>query len=139
MKAQYWQESRLNPLAKSPVGAEGIAQFMPGTWVEIQGKMQMAPVPRNDEGASILAGAYYMAQLRKQWTSKRPEKDRHSLALASYNGGLGNILSSQRRCDMAVLYEPIMACLHLITGQHAAETRGYAPAIYKWWQQMELQ
>lgn len=138
LKAQYWQESRLKTDARSPLGAEGIAQFMPGTWIEVRGQMRLAPAPRNDAGASIEAGAYYMSRLRAQWRSERPERDRHSLAMASYNAGLGHILAAQRACAMPVHYEPIMACLPGITGRHAAETLGYAPAIYRWFQRMEL-
>lgn len=35
LKAQYYQESHLKPNAVSPVGAAGVAQFMPATWRQI--------------------------------------------------------------------------------------------------------
>lgn len=138
LKAQYWQESRLRPDARSPVGAEGIAQFMPATWSEILRAMGRELVDRRLATPSIEAGAFYMARLRRNWSSPRPWQDRHLLALASYNAGIGHILAAQRACGMAVLYEPIMACLPQITGRHAAETQGYAPAIWRWWRQMEI-
>jgi soluble lytic murein transglycosylase-like protein len=128
-KAQLWQESLLNPNAVSPVGAKGLAQFMPGTWNQVVRELGVYGVQPQDEFA-IQAGAYYMAKLRKVWRSPRPEKDRHSLAMASYNAGTGNILKSQKLCGNVAEYEPIMSCLHRVTGKHAAETRGYAPKIY---------
>ena len=53
----------------------------------------------------------------------------YNLALASYNGGAGNIIKAQKLCGGPPLYAEIMACLHQVTGRHAKETRGYAPAI----------
>lgn len=137
LKAQYWQESRLDPKARSPVGAEGIAQFMPGTAGDIFPLLGYAAIDRKLAEPSIHAGAYYMARLRRSWSAPRPADDRHKLALASYNAGLGHILASQRACDGAALYEAIMKCLDSVTGRHAAETRGYAPAIYRHWARME--
>jgi membrane-bound lytic murein transglycosylase MltF len=137
LKAQYWQESRLRPDARSPVGAEGIAQFMPATWSEILRAMGRELVDRRLATPSIEAGAFYMARLRRNWSSPRPWEDRHKLSLASYNAGLGHILAAQRACKMPVFYHEIMACLPEITGKHAAETLGYAPAIWRWWRMME--
>ncbi len=136
-KAQLYQESRLDPDARSPVGAEGLAQFMPATWREISAAMGVAAVDRRTADASIQAGAFYMARLRRNWSSPRPETDRHDLAMASYNAGIGHILAAQRACEMAVLYAQIMACLPQITGRHAAETLGYAPAIRRWHLRLE--
>jgi hypothetical protein len=132
----YWgqlmQESGMNPQARSPVGAMGLAQFMPATWREISAALLLGAAQPTDIAPAIVAGAYYDARLRRQWSSPRPERDRAQLMLASYNAGLGSILQSQRACGMASLYESIMACLQLITGaRHAQETRGYAPAILR--------
>jgi len=139
LKGQYYQESLLRTDAVSPVGAAGIAQFMPGTWDQISREMGLVGVDRRMAGPAIEAGAYYMAKLRRSWISPRPEDDRYRLALASYNAGMGNILRSQQRCGNPAFYEAIMACLHMITGHHAAETRGYAPSIYKWFAMMEAE
>lgn len=137
LKAQYYQESRLRPEARSPAGAEGIAQFMPATWTEVSRAMGRELVDRRLAAPSIEAGAFYMARLRRSWSSPRPWQDRHRLALASYNAGIGHILAAQRACGEPPLYEPIMACLPAITGRHAAETLGYAPSIWRWWNAME--
>lgn len=136
LKAQYWQESRLDPAARSPAGAEGLAQFMPGTARDIFPLLGFNALDRKAAEPSIRAGCYYMTRLRGAWTAQRPEGDRHRLALASYNAGLGHILAAQRACGGPALYEPIMVCLPQITGRHARETLGYAPAIYLWFYAM---
>lgn len=129
-KAQLIKESSLNTLAVSPVGAEGLAQFMPATWRDVSRQLGLVGSPMDAEIA-IPAGAYYMSSLRNMWRWPRPEEDRYNLALACYNAGCGNILKAQALCDDAALYESIMACLPLVTGRHAVETLGYAPRIRK--------
>ena len=131
-KAQLFQESRLDPNARSPAGAEGLAQFMPATAREIWPLLGYGLVDRRLAEPSIEAGAFYMARLRRNWTAARPEADRHDLAMASYNAGLGHILAAQRACGGPPLYPDIVACLPQITGSHARETLGYAPAIRRW-------
>lgn len=127
-KAQLIKESSLNARAVSPVGAKGLAQFMPGTWRDVSRQLGLVGSPVDAEIA-IPAGAYYMSSLRNMWRWPRPEEDRYNLALACYNAGCGNILKAQKLCDDVSLYEPIMECLPLVTGRHAAETLGYAPRI----------
>lgn len=131
-KAQLYQESRFDPDAASPVGATGLAQFMPATWAEMQRRLNIPGVPANHARHAIDAGAYYMASLQRQWSSPRPAMDRHFLAAASYNAGLGNLLRAQKACGGAVLYESIAACLPEITGRHSAETLGYIRQIRRW-------
>lgn len=130
-KAQLYQESRLDPFAVSPAGAQGIAQFMPGTWAEVSGKLDFGGAHAFSAKYAIEAGAYYMARLRRNWHAPRPEADRHNLALASYNAGLGNILRAQRHCGGAALYAEIITCLPAITGHHAEETQTYIPRIWR--------
>lgn len=136
-KAQLIQESQLKPGAVSPVGARGLAQFMPPTWREWQAFSGTRLGP-HDEGQSIQAGAWYMAKQRQIWRSPRPEEDRHNLAMASYNGGAGNIIKAQKLCGGPPLYEAIMACLPQVTGRHAKETQGYAPAIRRIYKRLIL-
>lgn len=135
-KAQLYQESRLDPNAVSPVGAKGLAQFMPGTWADVSRHLDMEGVSPLVAEPAIHAGAYYMRQLRNSWSSPRPEKDRHFLAAASYNAGLGNLLKAQKACNMAILLDEIMACLPQITGHHSKETITYVERIQRWFQQM---
>jgi soluble lytic murein transglycosylase-like protein len=59
LKAQYLAESRLDPSAVSPVGAQGIAQFMPGTWSDVAKELGYpADITPFDPEAAIPAGAY---------------------------------------------------------------------------------
>jgi len=132
-KAQLYQESRLDPAAVSPVGARGLAQFMPGTWDQMLRELKWGRVSPHMVRAAIHAGAYYDRQLRNQWSSPRPVEDRHWLAVASYNAGLGNLLEAQRKCGMKALYDEIIACLPQVTRRYADETIQYVKQIKKWW------
>lgn len=138
LKAQYYQESRLEPGAVSPVGAAGVAQFMPGTWGEVSTALGYDSLSPHDAEPAITAGAYYMARMRKGWTSPRPEMDRHSLALASYNAGFGNLLRAQEYCGWPNLYNDIITCLPRVTGDHSRETITYVKRIWRYWQEMVL-
>ena len=136
-KAQLYQESRLDPAAVSPVGAAGLAQFMPGTWDEVTRALGWGVVSPHIAELAIEAGAYYMARLRRSWSAPRPADDRQHLAQASYNAGLGNLMRAQRLCGGPRLYAAIVACLPAVTGRHSLETTTYVKRIKRWWQMME--
>jgi soluble lytic murein transglycosylase-like protein len=137
-KAQLYQESRLQPDAVSPVGARGLAQFMPGTWADVAREIGAGTASPHEARWAIPAGAYYMARLRRSWSSPRPQDDRHRLAQASYNAGLGNILKAQQRCGGARHYPEIIPCLEAVTGpRNSHETRTYVERIARWWAMME--
>jgi soluble lytic murein transglycosylase-like protein len=74
LAAQLYQESHFNPYAISSAGAQGIAQFMPGT-----AKDYNLTDPFDGE-AAILAQAHLMHDLLAQFGSV-------PLALAAYNAG----------------------------------------------------
>lgn len=74
LAAQLLAESGFNPLAVSPAGASGIAQFMPGTAAAYGLRDPLDP------GASINAQAHLMSDLIGQF-GQLP------LALAAYNAG----------------------------------------------------
>ena len=139
LKAQLYQESRFEVEALSPVGASGIAQFMPATWREVAFNALHYPRSASPQMAryAIPAAAFYMARLRNIWHLNRTEGDRHRLAAASYNAGAGNIIKAQRACDEARNWPDIAPCLEMITGKHAAETLHYVPAIWDWWRRMD--
>ncbi len=74
---QFWAESRFNSNAVSPVGARGIAQFMPSH----QGKWGLeSNADFFDPEKSIEAGARFMKHLTDRVGDQR-------LALVAYNGG----------------------------------------------------
>lgn len=77
--AQINLESTFNPRAVSPAGAQGIAQFMPGTWKSYSSGDPFDPV------AAFDAYARYMHDLLKQ------EGGDIRKALEAYNAGPGNL------------------------------------------------
>ena len=79
LAAQLYAESGFNPFARSPAGAEGIAQFMPGTADAYGLRNPFDPV------AAIDAQAHLMSDLLKQFGGKV------ALALAGYNAGAGAV------------------------------------------------
>jgi hypothetical protein len=78
LAAQLYAESNFNPFAVSPAGAQGIAQFMPGT---AAGLGLSNPF---DAAASIDAQAHLMHDLLARFASV-------PLALAAYNAGPGAV------------------------------------------------
>ena len=78
LAAQLMAESGFNPYAVSPAGAQGIAQFMPGT------AAAYGLDDPFDAEAAIDAQAHLMSVLLRQFGSVR-------LALAAYNAGSGAV------------------------------------------------
>lgn len=139
-KAQLFQESKLDPNAVSPVGARGLAQFMPATWDDVMRQLDLRALSPLDPDAAIDAGAYYMARLRQTWRRDRTALERNALAQASYNAGAGNIIRAQSLCGDARLWPAIAPCLSGITGpDYARETLTYVTRIDQWWRQMEME
>jgi hypothetical protein len=78
LAAQLYAESSFNPFATSGAGAQGIAQFMPGTARSYGLKNPYDPF------AAIDAQAHMMSDLLRQF-------GKVSLALAAYNAGSGAV------------------------------------------------
>ncbi len=100
-----WQESRFDPFAVSPAGAQGIAQFMPRT----AGWRGLAD-PFNPTDA-LHESARYLRDLRKQFGNL-------GLAAAAYNGGSGRV--SEWLAGMRTLPAETRAYVRIVTG-HAVE------------------
>lgn len=107
--AQIHAESRWNAQAVSPVGAQGLAQFMPATsdWISGLYEHLEANEPRNPQWAMAALVTYD----RWLWdrVSAASECSRMPKALAAYNGGLGWVrrderLAAQRGLDPAVWF-----------------------------------
>ena len=135
-KAQLYQESLCRSNAVSPVGAAGLAQFMPDTWRDMERRYGVQASPHQD--ISVDWGARYMALRMNGWKSKRPQFERWRLGLASYNAGFGNILEAQRKCDNTRMWREIKLCLHLVTGHNANETKTYVDRIERWWGELAI-
>ena len=139
LKAQYWQESRLDPAARSPAGAEGIAQFMEPTWRDaIRALGWPRTLSRRDAAYAIEGSAWYMARLRRTWTRReRHVLERHDLGLASYNAGTANVLTAQRLCADGRLWRDIAPCMPRVTGPvHARETVDYVVKVHRWYKEL---
>ncbi|MCB1722984.1 MAG: transglycosylase SLT domain-containing protein [Chromatiaceae bacterium] len=97
-KAQAIAESALNPDAKSPMGATGLMQVLPGTYKEIK---EQIPYIANIEDPrwNVAAGIYYDRQLYRKWKQKHDigTNERLNFAFASYNAGYGNVLKAYKR------------------------------------------
>lgn len=88
LAAQLHQESSWNPKARSPVGAEGLAQFMPGTarWIAQAFPQRLGDFdPWNPQQAALAAAIY------DAWLAKRNPGvsacSTWAFALSAYNGG----------------------------------------------------
>lgn len=84
LKAQAIAESNLDPKAVSPVGAQGIAQFMPATWQEWGTVGGLIGDPF-DPADAIPAQARYL-----KWLLGQTRGDA-AAALAAYNWGIGRL------------------------------------------------
>ena len=78
LAAQLYAESNFNPFAQSPAGAQGIAQFMPGT------AAALGLANPFDAERAIDAQAHLMRDLLRRFGSV-------PLALAAYNAGAGAV------------------------------------------------
>jgi soluble lytic murein transglycosylase-like protein len=136
--AQAVQESRFNPLAVSPAGAVGIAQFMLPTSnqmaKELKPKLALFKdgFDRENPIQSIWAQVYYMNKLYGQWTTKRSNLGKLELAFASYNAGLGNILDAQKASKNLTYWNDIKIHLSKITEKYSLETISYVDYIIKY-------
>jgi len=93
LAAQLEAESGWNPRAISPVGAQGLAQFMPGTWLSegVDGDGDGIRDPFNPADA-IASQASFMCKLLAAVTADQNlTGDPIDLALAAYNAGLGAV------------------------------------------------
>ena len=99
LAAQLMAESNFNPYAVSPAGAQGIAQFMPGT------AAAYGLDDPFDAAAAIDAQAHLMSDLLRQFGSV-------ALALAAYNAGPGAVAA----CDCVPPYPETQAYVAKIMG-----------------------
>ena len=81
VQALIWQESRFQIGARSPVGAFGLTQIMPGT----AGDLGIYPAYYDDPYLQVTGGARYLAQMLNMFDGNIIH------ALAAYNAGPGNV------------------------------------------------
>ena len=81
LQALIWQESRFQIGARSPVGAFGLTQIMPGTATDLG----IYPAYYDDPYLQVAGGARYLAQMLNMFDGNIIH------ALAAYNAGPGNV------------------------------------------------
>ena len=106
-------ESTFNPSARSPTGARGLFQLMPGTAREL-GLNTTLPDERTDPEKSARAAAKMLRQLHEKFRD-------WPLALAAYNAGPGRVQRTLA-ANHAKTFAEIAAFL-------PAETRMYVPKV----------
>ena len=106
-------ESSLNPAARSPAGAKGLFQLMPGT-AHALGLGTFLPDERSDPDKAARAAARYLRTLYGKFGG-------WPLALAAYNAGegrVGRLLASRGASDFAGVAPGL-----------SVETRMYVPKV----------
>jgi len=128
---QIHQESRWNPNAKSPVGAQGMAQFMPSTATWIAGLYPSLAdrAPANPTWA-IRALVTYDAQLFTEVHQADDDCQRFAFALSAYNGGIGWVHRRQSKASKpGVCFGQACAINPGITPAAQAENEAYPRRI----------
>ena len=115
MKYLVVVESALNPLAKSPVGATGLWQFMYQTGRQYGLKVSSYVDERSDVLKSTEAACKYLKKLYEIF-------DDWDLALAAYNSGPGNVTKAIRRSGSKNYWN--------LRGFLPRETASYVPLFY---------
>ena len=131
LAAQGYQESTLNQIVKSPVGAIGVMQVMPATGAELKvGDIRQAE-------ANSHAGTKYMDQLMTRYFSdaKFDEQNRTLFAFASYNAGPGNISRMRKEAVKRGLDpDQWFNNVEIVTAEKIGmETTTYVRTIYKYY------
>lgn len=106
-------ESSFNPVARSPVGAKGLFQFMPET-AKAQGLSTFLPDDRTDPEKSARAAARYLRALHGRFQN-------WALVFAAYNAGegrVGRLLAARKATTFTAIADSL-----------PAETRMYVPKV----------
>lgn len=137
--AQLHQESRWREDARSPVGAQGLAQFMPATsrWVGTLDPELQHPAPLNAAWAMRALVTY------DRWLIQRVKADdeceRMAFALAAYNGGLGWVYKRQRASERpGVCFGATCTINPGITAAAQRENEHYSQAILRGFEPLYL-
>ncbi|CAN5480441.1 hypothetical protein BH11BAC2_BH11BAC2_16970 [soil metagenome] len=108
-------ESALNPVAVSKMGATGLWQFMYGTGIMYNLKVNSYTDDRRDPYKATVAACQYFKDMYKIYND-------WLLVIAAYNCGAGNVNKAIKRSGGKTNFWEIMTYL-------PQETRGYVPAF----------
>lgn len=131
MVAQGYQESRLNQSVRSPVGAIGIMQVMPGTGKELK----VGDIRKLDP--NINAGVKYMRWMIDRYYADEPMTplDKVLFSFASYNAGPARIARLRTETEKRGFNPNIWFgnVEYLAAERIGAETVTYVSNIYKYY------
>lgn len=91
--ALMYHESRFDPEAKSPMGAQGLMQIMPRAAEQVG--ISDISTPENN----IRAGIKYLNWVRERFSEDLPFVERVWFALAAYNAGAGHVFDARRLAE----------------------------------------
>lgn len=139
LAAQIEAESNWNPDAVSPVGAQGLCQFMPATWAEVGVDANGDGIadPFEPQDAIATQGVYMCTlygQVRTATLNQELEAGRElENTLAAYNAGLGAVLEfgGIPPYPETLLYVPKIMTLrqdYALAGGGGEPVEGYDPA-----------
>jgi membrane-bound lytic murein transglycosylase MltF len=131
MAAQGYQESQLNQMARSPVGAIGVMQVMPATGKD----MRVGDITQLEP--NIHAGVKYMRWMIDNYYGDEPmtNLDKALFSFASYNAGAGRISglrdrAAKRGLDPNVWFHNVE---YIAAERIGAETVTYVSNIFKYY------
>jgi membrane-bound lytic murein transglycosylase MltF len=131
MAAQGYQESQLNQLARSPVGAIGVMQVMPATGKD----MRVGDITKLEP--NIHAGIKYMRWMIDNYYGNEPmtKLDKALFAFASYNAGAGRVsglrtTAAKRGLDPNVWFHNVE---YVAAQKIGPETVTYVSNIFKYY------
>ena len=120
------QESRFEPEIRSPVGATGLMQVMPGTGEWVAQKIDLKDYSLTNPEDNVNLGTWYLDYTHQEY------RDNSLLAVASYNAGPGNVANWIKKYsfnDPDVFVEKIPF----------RETKGYVEAVFSnYWNYLRL-
>lgn len=142
--AQIHQESHWRVDARSPIGAEGLAQFMPATseWFASINPRDLTVAQPYNPAWAMRAQVMYNAWLYKRITAA-DGCSKQAFTLSAYNGGLGWVQRDQALASASGA-DPLVykAVAPFNAGRSAAsisENRHYVTTIINQWQPLYVQ
>ncbi|GAB2927562.1 transglycosylase SLT domain-containing protein [Rheinheimera gaetbuli] len=142
--AQIHQESRWHVGARSPVGAEGLAQFMPATseWFARINPQDLTTAQPFNPAWSMRALVLYNAWNHKRIVA-RDNCNRWSFTLSAYNGGLGWVQRDQALASASgadgLVYNAVAPFNAGRSAASISENRHYVTTIINQWQPLYVQ
>ena len=133
-KAQAIAESGLSENALSAVGARGLMQLMPSTFLEIQSaNPEFEKI--DDPVWNIAAGIYYDRTIYRAWKEIDTLQEKMNFTFGSYNAGRGTILKAQSKAKVKNLdhksWGSIAAVAEEVPKWKHKETLNYVEKIKK--------